>query len=52
MPWLGLLFAGFSPRRHVFNFRPAHVGFVVDKMIRDRFFWKYFGFPLVASLQL
>jgi hypothetical protein len=45
VPWLRLLVTGLSPWRPGFAPGSIHVGFVVDRHW-DRFFSKFFGFPL------
>jgi hypothetical protein len=37
--------AGFPPRRHCFEPRPGHMGFLVDKVALRQVSSEYFGFP-------
>jgi hypothetical protein len=45
--WLRRLVAGLSPRRP--GFTPAHVGFVVDKVVLGQVSSEFFGFPTYHS---
>jgi hypothetical protein len=45
VPWLRRLVAGLSLRRPGFDPGSVHVGFVVDKVAGEKFFFEYFGFP-------
>jgi hypothetical protein len=43
--------AGPSQWRLGFDPKLVHVTMVVDKVVRDRFFAKHFGFPLAIAIQ-
>jgi hypothetical protein len=44
--WLRLLVAYLSPRRHSFDPRSAHVGFLVDRSEQEHVFTVYFDYAL------
>jgi hypothetical protein len=50
VPQLRRLVAGFLSRRHGFEPRSGHVGFIVDKVALGQVFSEYFGFPCHFSL--
>ena len=48
MPWLRRLLADPSSRRRGFNPRPVSVGFMVDKVVHEKFFARITGFsPII-----
>jgi hypothetical protein len=47
--WLRRLVTGLSPQRPRFNHSQVHVGFLVNIVTLDRFFFEYSSFPLSVS---
>ena len=50
VPWLRWSVAGLSPRRHVFNHSPLHVGFVVVKVAFRQIVFRVFRFSPVSII--